>query len=163
MKRLFILFLCLSLLSSCFRDIHRSIIKGVYPDQNKFEIKSMVAGCCGCETIYYNLYAGNRVDEQFVDEYSCGFGEPTKYKFNYNNSGQRSGITSLIAVYDSTFATPVTVKEKLLFASMDSILINTNSKDKRLYSSITGFRLPTNSEKIHPFAFDKKGNAIHPR
>lgn len=162
MKQLFILFLSLFLLSSCFRDIHRSVIKGAYPDKNKFEIKSMISGCCGCKTIYYNIYAGNRIDEQFVNEYVCGFGEPTKYKFNYNNSGQLSSVTPLIAVFDSTFANPVTVKEKQLFASIDSILKTINSKEKRLYSSITGFRLPRNSEKIHPFAFDKKGNAINP-
>jgi hypothetical protein len=113
--------------------------------------------------IYYNIYKGKRIEEQFIHEYMCGFGEPTKYIFHYDNSNNFTGVTAMIGVYDSTFIRSVTPGERQIFSRIDSLLTTENNPNRKMYIGITGFRETKAGDKIHPFAISKKGKSIFVR
>jgi hypothetical protein len=148
--------------TSCFKDVHRSILKTADANNNKVEMKVKISGCCGCKTFYVNSYRGKNVQEQWVSEWVCGFGEPTKFQFQYTPAGDMTIAYRLIAVYDTSYVTPVTDFERGIFRQFDSILTANNvTGSKKPYSAITGFRTPKGNEKTHPFAIGKKGKAIY--
>lgn len=149
--------------TSCFNDVHRSIFKRVDENNVKHEVKYMLSGCCGCKTLYVNRYLGKGIGEQFVSEFMCGFGFPTKFLFQQTAAGNTTITNTMIAVYDSSFSMPVTPFEKSIFKQLDSLVEGkVHPESKRLYSEITGFRQPKAGEKTHPFAFGKKGKTINP-
>jgi hypothetical protein len=161
MKRSFIAFFFLLLLQSC--GTYNSIRKGSFSDNKEFEIKTL-AGCCGCSAVYYNIYTNKRIDEQLIYEFGCGFGEATRFKFHYDNSGSFTKITYLIGVFDSTFTSAVNLREKELLVSLDSLVDHNplplpHIKNLKL---ITGFREPKPEERIHPFAIGRKNKSIWP-
>jgi len=122
----------------------------------------MFSGCCGCTAIYSNVYKEKSLDVQYIHEYKCGFGSPTKFIFEYNEAGVYLGVKGYIAVYDSTYIIPVSIRDKQLFTGMDSLIMIQHPEVKKpLFASITGFRAQKPGERTHPFAIGPKNKAIH--
>jgi hypothetical protein len=142
--------------------MHKAVMKGPYSDTTRFEIKFMFSGCCGCTAIYGNIYEGKGLETQFIDEYKCGFGSPTKFVFKNNEAGDWLEVKGYLAVYDFSYTQPVTPADKQLFKSMDSLIqIQYPAIEKLPFASITGFRPQHPGERTHPFAIGKKNKAIH--
>jgi hypothetical protein len=157
-----LVFICGIFLTSCFRDVHRSVVRKFPIGGMQFEIRSMNSGCCGCMMIYANTYKSNRIEEQLLHEYKCGFGEPTKYTYSYDQKGKIQTATALIAVFDSSYTIPITSEELTLLRKFDSLLPSVGGKNGVYYSSIKGFRPKVVNERIQPFGYDMKGKVVYP-
>lgn len=121
----------------------------------------MLSGCCGCKTLYINTYSEKRVEVQIVSEFVCGFGEPTRFTFQYTPSGDMQIADRQVAVYDSSYTIPVGSFEKELLRKLDSLVDNhVLPESKKHYSEIAGFRSPKEGERLHPFAFGAKKKTI---
>lgn len=133
--------------TSCFREAYNTLHRVDLIGADSYEIKSM-AGCCGCKTIFYNVFRSNKHLEQFVMETNCGLYEPTKHLFTLDTKGRVIKIRSLLAVTDSSFTFSLTEIDKDALIRLDSIYANWQSVNKRqiVFADITGFR---EGEKTH--------------
>ncbi len=155
------LFISAYFFASCFRDVHRAVTKRFPLGNAEFEIRSMNSGCCGCKLLYANKYRGERIEEQFLHEYTCGIGQPTKYLFEYVENKTTARVTPLMAVFDSSYTTAATSEERQLFGKLDSLLKAQNVQTSTSYSRITGFRTAHSQDSIHPFAVGHDGKSIY--
>lgn len=135
-----LMFFIATLLISCFRDVHHSLQKVNFDYSYNYEIKSMV-GCCGCKSLYYNVYQGNLLTEQFVVETNCGLFEPTKHVFSTDAKYKVTSYKSFIAVTDNGFTVPLTELDKEAFRKLDSIYKTWTSVTPRqiVFTDIKGF------------------------
>ena len=102
----------------------------------------MVAGCCGCKAILYNVYRDKKLTEQFVVETSCGQYQPTKNIFTTDAKGNIVGFKSFVAVTDETFTIASTELDQNVFVALDSIYKNWTAANKRqiVFRNIKGFK-----------------------
>ena len=144
-------------MTSCFRDIHTLKLKENITKSESYSIKTVIGGCCGCRTVYYNYISEKRIKEQIIYEYACQIGFPTKFIFHYNSQNKIVALDTLMAVNDGTFTVPLTLFEKKVLLKMDSIMKkNYDYPIKITLSKITGFRRLRTGESATSIPYNKK-------
>lgn len=148
--------------TSCFRDIHSVKLTQEVADGGSYSIKSVIAGCCGCESVYYNLISHKIIREQLY-EYACHNGQPTKFVFNYDSNSRLVSLDTLLAVSDDSFTHPLTNFEISVLNQMDSIanMRPEYSRNTWFLRDVTGFRKFRVGEHPHPFPYNRKEKPIY--
>jgi hypothetical protein len=158
-----LLFLTTFFLTSCFRDIHSARLTENIAESESFVIKTVIAGCCGCESVYYNLTLRKKIKEQLIYEYACHTGLPTKFIFKYDSNANLVSLDTLLAVTDNTYTYAITNLERQVVNKMDSIAKQrpAYSQNGLLLKNITGFRPFKTDEHPHPFPYSRKEKPIY--
>ena len=132
-------------------------------ESESFVIKTVIAGCCGCESVYSSIVNRRKIQEQLVYEYACRNGLPTKFVFHYDSNDNLFSFDTLVAVTDDTYSFPLTPLERQIVAKMDSIgmLRQEYAKNVLQLKNIRGFRRLKPGEYPHPFPYNTKEKPIY--